>query len=402
MRIAITHPYYWPYVRRGSERYAHDLSQYLADAGHEVDLITSKPGFLPATARDGKVEVIYYPQLTHHFWGDALMTLAKTTRAIQRRRLGTLSFKRPEIDEKVTFAYGVFLSTLAKRYDLVYCVFFADCLGVRLHQALSKRPYVLFFAGIPIAEWFTPLNLRLLRLGLHSASRAVVASRIAGRYMETDFGVKPEVMPPGIRMADFAVGPRRDIKNPVVLCVSSPEVPEKNVPLLVRAFDILKRQIPGAKLEVCASSIGKVSQGLPALASPPARDSIEIIYTSDTAKIAEMYANASVTVQPACYESFGLVLAESLACGTPVVGARSGALPELVDDPRIGSLVDVSFNGNGPTEESAENLCGAILEALKLNEDPNTRDRCRRHASRYDWSVLGPRIESLFGKVSKG
>jgi hypothetical protein len=44
MKIAYPYPAYWPYVRRGVERCIHDTSNYLARRGHEVDIITSKPG----------------------------------------------------------------------------------------------------------------------------------------------------------------------------------------------------------------------------------------------------------------------------------------------------------------------------------------------------------------------
>jgi hypothetical protein len=41
VRIALLHPTYWPEVRRGSERLAHDLATALANRGHEVTLLTS-------------------------------------------------------------------------------------------------------------------------------------------------------------------------------------------------------------------------------------------------------------------------------------------------------------------------------------------------------------------------
>ena len=40
MRIALLHPFSWPEVRRGGERYAHDLSWWLSREGHDVDYVT--------------------------------------------------------------------------------------------------------------------------------------------------------------------------------------------------------------------------------------------------------------------------------------------------------------------------------------------------------------------------
>ncbi|MGZ5928531.1 MAG: glycosyltransferase family 4 protein [Rhizomicrobium sp.] len=53
------------------------------------------------------------------------------------------------------------------------------------------------------------------------------------------------------------------------------------------------------------------------------------------------YAAADVFVLPSiCQEAFGLVILEAFAAGIPVIGARSGGVPELVEDGRTGLLVD--------------------------------------------------------------
>ena len=52
------------------------------------------------------------------------------------------------------------------------------------------------------------------------------------------------------------------------------------------------------------------------------------------------YSAADVLVVPSYYESFGLVALESLACGTPVIAARVGAMDSLVQHGRTGLLID--------------------------------------------------------------
>ena len=54
-----------------------------------------------------------------------------------------------------------------------------------------------------------------------------------------------------------------------------------------------------------------------------------------------LYANAFCTLMPIQWaEPFGLVMVESLACGTPVVALRAGAAAEIVDDGVTGYVVD--------------------------------------------------------------
>jgi glycosyltransferase involved in cell wall biosynthesis len=44
---------------------------------------------------------------------------------------------------------------------------------------------------------------------------------------------------------------------------------------------------------------------------------------------------------PAKAETFGLVITEALACGTPVIGTKVGGIPELIEEGKNGFLVPV-------------------------------------------------------------
>jgi glycosyltransferase involved in cell wall biosynthesis len=66
-------------------------------------------------------------------------------------------------------------------------------------------------------------------------------------------------------------------------------------------------------------------------------------------------------------EPFGLVMIEAMACGTPVIALRQGAVPEVVDDGRTGFICD-----------SVEEM---VLSAGRLGEID--RIDCRRHVERY-------------------
>ena len=56
-----------------------------------------------------------------------------------------------------------------------------------------------------------------------------------------------------------------------------------------------------------------------------------ISYLSDKSIIAKYLSAADVFIMPSLQEVFGLVAAESMACGTPVVGFNTGGIPEIID-----------------------------------------------------------------------
>jgi glycosyltransferase involved in cell wall biosynthesis len=61
---------------------------------------------------------------------------------------------------------------------------------------------------------------------------------------------------------------------------------------------------------------------------------------SHEAKV-DLLQNARVTLFPIEWaEPFGLVMIESMACGTPVIATRHGAVPEVIEDGRTGVIVD--------------------------------------------------------------
>jgi mono/diheme cytochrome c family protein len=126
----------------------------------------------------------------------------------------------------------------------------------------------------------------------------------------------------------------------------------------------------------------------PSAAAAPAaaRERTEVLPLG-TPDLGEVYASAWATVLPAVYEAFGLVLVESLACGTPVVAANHAALPELVTD-GTGALA---------APEDPASLADACRRALALAQEDGIAERCRAVAEPYDWDGgIAPRIEALY------
>ena len=103
-------------------------------------------------------------------------------------------------------------------------------------------------------------------------------------------------------------------------------------------------------------------------------------------RLGELYGRAWVTVLPSVHEAFGLVLVESLACGTPIVALDEGGPGEIVQ-PGIGVRAL-------PTPEG---LADACAEALDLAAEPDIATVCRAHSERYDWrTAIVPALEAVY------
>ena len=92
----------------------------------------------------------------------------------------------------------------------------------------------------------------------------------------------------------------------------------------------------------------------------------------DGAALARLYRSADVLVFPSVTDTFGLVMAEAMACGTPVA-----AFP-------VPGPIDVVGAGGGVLDTDLRQAC---LQALAL-----PREAVRRHAEQFTWSVAAEQM----------
>jgi glycosyltransferase involved in cell wall biosynthesis len=93
-------------------------------------------------------------------------------------------------------------------------------------------------------------------------------------------------------------------------------------------------------------------------------------------ELAAAYASADVFVMPSRTETLGLVVLEAMSSGLPVVGARAGGIPEMIEDGVSGSLFD--------NEEEAIAAIRQFLDSPKRREAFGAVARV--HAVRQSWS----------------
>lgn len=104
-------------------------------------------------------------------------------------------------------------------------------------------------------------------------------------------------------------------------------------------------------------------------------ENVEFVgFLSKNEQLQEFLSKAKALIIPSIFEEpFGMVMIEALACGTPLIGLDSGAIPEVILNNQNGILVKKVFDANLLNEQkTAENLSRAISKIYKID-----RKACR-------------------------
>lgn len=104
-------------------------------------------------------------------------------------------------------------------------------------------------------------------------------------------------------------------------------------------------------------------------------------------QVSQFMGACDVLVLPSLDEGFGIVCLEALACGRPVAASKVGGIPEIIDDPEYGILVE-------PGNPQA--LASAIHEVLQRKWNTG---RLSARAQRYNWEDIAPLIYKQYERV---
>ncbi len=170
MKIAVVHPYPWPEVRRGAERYLDDLSRYLTGQGHEVTIVTGAPRRTIGGAE---------PARRTELRGDGV-TLER------RPRFGGGPTGRFGVTQMETFG-AMALGPLARlRPDVVHALTPTAALA----GVLLRRPTLYTVLGHPDTEQLPTQALprRAFRLAVRHATAAATLSRASAAALAASVG----------------------------------------------------------------------------------------------------------------------------------------------------------------------------------------------------------------------
>jgi glycosyltransferase involved in cell wall biosynthesis len=149
---------------------------------------------------------------------------------------------------------------------------------------------------------------------------------------------------PGALLPYF--GPK-DYTSRSVLFVAKTRLDSKGGLLLVESFRLLSLRDPSIHLTIVGSEDAvRIAGGLP---------NITVRSFIPLSELQQLFNRSSLFVLPALNEPWGMVYLEAMACRTPVLGLKRGALPELTRNGELGFLID---------KPDATELANAILDAL--------------------------------------
>ncbi|WP_118132754.1 glycosyltransferase family 4 protein [Oceanicella sp. SM1341] len=229
------------------------------------------------------------------------------------------------------------------------------------------------------------------RRALSQAAHVIATSRTTARDLMEGYGVEREritVAEPGLPRAEPA--PRRGAP-PVILCLGA-MIPRKGHDVLLRALARLQglewqAVVAGPAPDAAwARHVGALSTRL----GLDAR--VRFLGPQDARGVETLYAGADIFCLPSHHEGYGMVFAEAMMRGLPVVAARAGAVPEVLPEEAgllappgdDGALADHLARILGAPDLAARMGAFGRSHALTLPDWPDTARRvmdCMRAAA---------------------
>jgi glycosyltransferase involved in cell wall biosynthesis len=329
-----------PRAYGGTERIVHGLVTELDRRGHEVTTFASGDSVVPGR----HIETVPEALRPLGYAGDSLPYMQQTLHEVLAH---------------------------ATEFDIIHAhLEWASLLLARV----SPVPVVTTFHGRLDLPWADAL-LRHPPAGL-----VAISENQANTHPDVPWAA---VVYNGLRLNDMPFGARRTD----ALCFVGRVVPEKGI---VEAIDIAKET--GRSLRIAAKAGPTATERdyfenvfRPALKS--AGSLVEYLGELDQPDRDQLFAQSYASLMPGSWpEPFGLVLIESLACGTPVIARRIGALPEILRDGVDG------FFGDDVKEMAFKVDRVAELDRREIRESVLDRFSVERMTDRYE-SVYEARLD---------
>jgi glycosyltransferase involved in cell wall biosynthesis len=384
----------------GQGVYVRHLSRELAELGHHVEVISGQP----YPNLDAGPELLKLPSLDlyadeHPFrtphpreirdWIDIVEVLSMWTGGFPEpwtfslRAARLLKARRDDFDvvhDNQTLGYGML--QLGKAGLPLIATVHHPCSVDRVVE-IQNAPNLRQNLGKRRWYSFTRMQGRVAR-GMTSI---VTVSTNSSADIQRDYKVSPDVMrvvPIGVDTLTFRPPTKPRVPGRIV-AVSSSDSPIKGVKVLLEAVAKLRT---GRDVELVV--VGKPNPDGPvskAVKDLNLADTVRFVSGLTDDGIAELLASAEIAVVPSLYEGFSIPAVEAMACATPLIASRAGALPEVVGDDAV--LVEP-----GDAAELADAL-GALFDDDERRHAIGLAGRARVESS-YTWRRVAETMVEVY------
>ena len=330
----------------GMNVYVRELSRRLSDLGIAVDVYTRRQDPCYPTEVDfaDRARVVHLP--------------AGPAAPYSKHRVW---------DHLPEFVDGVFdfISDHGLQYDVIHSHYWlSGWVAMRLRPALDlpvvHMSHTLGYPKNAAAqlpwEQEPSRRLRIERQVLQNSDALVAESPASKRHMVRHYDVEPSdiaVIPCGVDVERFQPRDKQRARLDLSLPAAAPILlfvgrlqPSKGIDILLRAAAEIRRQRPDVCVLVVGGGLDERDeretaelQRLQQLGAELGLHNVHYVRAQPQETLAKYYAAADVFVLPSHYESFGMVVLEAMACGTPVVGSDVGGLSHTIADGESGLLV---------------------------------------------------------------
>jgi glycosyltransferase involved in cell wall biosynthesis len=292
----------------------------------------------------------------------------------------------------------VFRAAKQSRFDCIDAHFaYPDGYAAVLFGKLLRVPVVVSARGTDLDLYPSYRVIRpLIRWTLRNASGIIAVSASLKRAI-LQLGIpehKVKVIGNGVDTNRFypvdrlearqKLGLPKDAQILVTVCALKPV---KGLDLLISAAAQLAASYPRLRLYLVGT--GPLYAKLMNLASAlGVQDRVFLVGEKPNEELKYWFSAADLSCLTSSREGWPNVVSESIACGTPVVAARVGGIPEILSSPKYGVVV----------ERDTHCIARALREALAKEWD---REALVRHARERTWAKVAEEVETYLSSLVK-